>query len=103
MLSCATNFMGSHIIDYGGQLHRWRTAADGSGQILHDAAGLPLGPESAPPAEQKGEGCNVQGGIIVKMVPGNFHVSAHAHAHLLSLFFDTTRGETLHCTHFIRQ
>ena len=34
-------------------------------------------------------------------VPGNFHVSAHAHGDLLGLFYDMHRGETLNCTHFV--
>jgi hypothetical protein len=91
--------MGSHIVDYGGKLHRWRT--DSEGNLKFGPNGRPLPHDSVTPIQQKGEGCNVEGHIIVKQVPGNFHVSAHAHGDLLGLFYDTARGETLNCTHYI--
>ncbi len=91
--------MGSHIVDYGGRLHRWRTNSEG--QLLFDSTGQPLSHDSVVPLAQKGEGCNVEGTLIVKQVPGNFHVSAHAHGDLLPLLYDMSRGETLNCTHYI--
>jgi len=63
--------MGSHVMDSGGRLRRWRT--DPSGQLLFDSQGRPLAHDSVAPAAQKGEGCNVEGTLIVKQVPGNFH------------------------------
>jgi len=91
--------MGSHIVDYGGRLHKWRTNADG--QLKYGPSGELLSHDSSPPLLQKGEGCNIEGHIIVKRVPGNFHVSAHAQHDLLSSFYEMHRGETLNCTHFI--
>jgi hypothetical protein len=91
--------MGSHIVDYGGKLHRWRTDKDGN--IKFDAAGRPLGHDSVTPQQQIGEGCNVEGMLIVKQVPGNFHVSAHAHGDLLGVFYPRFPQETLNCTHFV--
>lgn len=64
----------SQIVDYGGKLHRWRTDADGN--LKFDAAGRPLAHDSVTPQQQVGEGCNVEGMLIVKQVPGNFHVSS---------------------------
>lgn len=93
--------MGSHIMDYGGQLNRWRT--DSNGQLLFDAAGRPMPHDSVPPEQQKGEGCNVQGTLVVKQVPGNFHVSAHAHGQLLSVFYPNFPRETLNCSHYIHE
>jgi hypothetical protein len=93
------DIMGSHIVDYGGKLHRWRTNSDG--QLLFNYAGKPLAHDSVVPTSQKGEGCNVEGTLIVKQVPGNFHVSAHAHGDLLPLLYDMNRGETLNVTHYI--
>jgi hypothetical protein len=40
----------------------------------------------------------VAGDMIVKRVPGNFHLSAHAHAHLLNLYFEE---EPMNLTHYI--
>jgi hypothetical protein len=93
--------MGSHIVDYGGKLHRWRT--DSFGQLKFDASGQPLAHDSVPPQGQVGEGCNVEGMLIVKQVPGNFHVSAHAHGDLLSIFYPRFPADTLNCTHFVHQ
>ena len=72
-----------------------------NGQLLFDASGRPLNHESIPPLQQKGEGCNVEGTLIVKRVPGNFHVSAHAHGDLLPQLYDQQRGETLNVSHII--
>jgi len=93
------DIMGSHVVDYGGRLHRWRTDKDG--QLLFDAMGRPLAHDSIAPMSQKGEGCNVEGTLVVKQVPGNFHVSAHAHGDLLPQLYDQSRGETLNVTHYI--
>lgn len=104
-LACAVtsvdvqDVMGAHIVDYGGRLHRWRT--DPEGRIKYDALGRPLAHDSVKPAEQIGEGCNVEGTLIVKQVPGNFHVSAHAHGDLISTFYPKFPADTLNCTHYI--
>ena len=67
--------MGSHIVDYGGRLRRWRT--DSTGQLLFDSQGRPLAHDSVPPTAQKGEGCNVEGTLIVKQVQrARMHSSA---------------------------
>jgi hypothetical protein len=106
----AQDIMGGHIVDVGGELHKVRVSKE-TLFPLRDANGnpLPIGLDSSllslflppfllkalvvlfssdsDPLAQKGEGCNVNGYLIVKRVPGNFHVSAHAHAHLLNAFF----------------
>lgn len=90
------DIMGSHVVDYGGLLHKYRT--DANGQIKFDSLGYPFESASASPMDQQGEGCNIQGHVIVKRVPGNFHISAHAHAELVGLYFP---GSTLNCTHYV--
>jgi hypothetical protein len=93
--------MGGHILDYGGKLHRWRT--DSKGNLLRDSMGNKLSWDSIDPVKQRGEGCNIEGSLLVKRVPGNFHLSAHAHGDLLDLFYDNEKGETLNCSHTIHE
>lgn len=92
----AQDVMGSHVVDVGGTLHKTRIDLK-TMQPLLDRNGKPRSADSDP-IEQKGEGCRVTGDMIVKRVPGNFHVSAHAHAHLLNLFF---QNEPMNLTHYI--
>ena len=53
---------------------------------------------TANPQDQIGEGCNIHGDMVVSMVPGNFHISAHAHAELLQMF---VQNMNLNVTHHI--
>jgi len=69
--------MGGHIVDQGGQLQKRRLRRDSLTPIA-DSFG-----RDGDPLAQKGEGCNVWGYMTVKRVPGNFHLSAHAHTDLL--------------------
>jgi len=50
-------------------------------------------------AAQVGEGCRLEGSIQVKKVPGNFHVSAHAHADLLPRLFPSGFMDVSHSVH----
>lgn len=84
----AQDALGSHVLDVGGELHKTRLAADGSDR------GVPV--DEGAPQDQKGEGCRVHGHMIVKRVPGNFHVSCHAHADLIHVFFATERMNVSH-------
>lgn len=92
----AQDVMGSHVVNVGGKLYK--TRLDSNGRIKLGVNGLPL-PDQSPPKEQIGEGCNVHGTIVVKRVPGNFHVSAHAHAELLSMFFENRQLNVSHIVH----
>lgn len=62
----AQDVMGSHVVDVGGKLVKTRT--DETGQIKFDATGRTMDAERVPPREQMGEGCNIHGNMIVKMV-----------------------------------
>jgi len=94
----AQDVMGSHVVDVGGLLHKTRLNG-GTLAYKLDRQGHPLAVEGGDPLQQKGEGCNIQGTMIVKRVPGNFHISAHAHAHLLNLFFQNDPMNLTHIVH----
>jgi hypothetical protein len=53
------------------------------------------------PEEQKGEGCMVFGNMVVKKVPGNFHISCHAHANLIHVFFAEEMMNVSHSIHHL--
>jgi len=96
----AQDIMGSHVVDVGGELKK--TRLDKLGRVVVDVkTGQPALAEGPgiEPGQQKGEGCNVHGYMIVKRVPGNFHLSAHAHSHLLSLFFSNDAMNLSHVVH----
>jgi len=93
----AQDVMGSHVVDVGGKLHKVRLAKDGSPK--RGVNGQPAQVEGGPPEEQVGEGCNIAGTMIVKRVPGNFHVSAHAHAHLMGIYFSNEAMNVSHIVH----
>jgi len=107
--------MGSHVLDVGGQLHKTRLAADGTPKAppsLAPKVAVPDNHDNVQPAvshssqgqsltelkEHIGEGCNVHGTMIVKKVPGNFHISCHAHADLVSFFFG---NKPMNVTHYV--
>lgn len=93
----AQDIMGSHVVDVGGKLHKMRL--DRTLRPRLGADGQPLPTEGGNPEDQLGEGCNVWGNMIVKRVPGNFHVSAHAHAHMLASFFKDKQMNVSHIIH----
>jgi hypothetical protein len=82
-----------HIFDVGGRVYK--TRLDATGRVKLGVNGQPL-PDQSPPKEQIGEGCNIHGTMVVKRVPGNFHVSAHAHAELLGMFFENRQLNVSH-------
>jgi len=109
----AQDIMGSHILDVGGQLHKTRLAADGTPKappVVAPKLAIPDNHEQVRPAsyathanldelkEQIGEGCNVHGTMIVKKVPGNFHISCHAHSELVPIFFP---HKSMNVSHFV--
>lgn len=85
--------MGSHVVDVGGELHKTRLLADGTVSDAPVSGGRP--------EEQRGEGCRVNGHMIVKRVPGNFHISCHSHADLLHVFFGSERMNVSHEIHHL--
>eukprot|EP00808_Paulinella_micropora_P030488 g10501.t1 len=103
----AQDVMGSHVVDVGGTVHKQRLTA--AGEVVRDENGNPVvfdehsavaaaGVGDKDALAQKGEGCRIWGNMIVKKVPGNFHISAHAHANLLHVFFGS---DPLNVTHII--
>lgn len=95
----AQDIMGTHVVDVGGRLHKSRT--DAFGNIKFNSNGIPLSESSVSPQEQIGEGCNVHGTMVVAMVPGNFHISAHAHAELLNTFVSNMNLNVSHTIHYL--
>jgi hypothetical protein len=95
--------MGSAVSDVAGDLKKIRI--DQHGKIKLDAQGKPLKVAERATSEeatgQREEGCLVQGHIFVKKVPGNFHISAHAHADLLAALFKD--GVVMNVSHVIRR
>jgi hypothetical protein len=87
----AEDVMGNHLLDVGGELHK--TRVDNDGNVL------PGKKFDAPAKEQVGEGCNVHGYMVVRKVPGNFHVSAHAHSELIAVYFPGSTIDTSHIVH----
>jgi len=92
----AQDIMGTHVVDVGGELHKLRL--DEFGRPKRDSRGNPLSADAGNPQDQKGEGCEVSGYLIVNKVPGNFHISAHSHANLVPVFFGR---EPMNVSHYI--
>ena len=38
-------------------------------------------------AQEEGEGCRIQGTVVINKVPGNFHISTHAFGHIVQMFY----------------
>jgi len=95
----AQDVMGGHIVDVAGELHKIRR--DRFGRPVLDEKGNPAAVEGqgVDITKQRGEGCSLSGYMVVKRVPGNFHVSAHAHANLLSIFFPDRPMNLSHIVH----
>lgn len=87
--------MGGHVVDVGGELIKTRLSATG------DVIPIPPVYQRDDPGflQQVGEGCNLHGYLIVKKVPGNFHISAHSHINLMHIFFPN--GWPMNTTHAI--
>jgi len=96
----AQDVMGAHVLDVGGELRKTRLDKV-NGRPMLDSRGNPVPSEGqgVDVHAQKGEGCNVNGFMIVKRVPGNFHLSAHAHANLLAVFFQNKHMNLSHIIH----
>lgn len=90
----AQDVMGTHVMDVKGQLHKTRVDADGNVILVN---GEPSS-KTETPEEQKGEGCRIHGYIVVKRVPGNFHVSAHAYTDLVHIFYP---NGNMNCSHIV--
>jgi len=91
--------MGTHVVDVHGKLLKSRL--DSAGKLKLGSDGQQLEPEGGAPEEQLGEGCNVHGWMMVKKVPGNFHVSCHAHAELINVFFQQESMNVSHTIHHL--
>jgi hypothetical protein len=147
--------LGSHMLDVGGALHKYRVRPLSSSHSAaaasvsasrsrdrggaHDASALDAlraaqvelvpdahggrhsassasasssatasasseeAPTFAQAAAQRGEGCWVRGHIRVRLVPGNFHLSAHAHPDLLAALYGADRPHArMNISHVIR-
>lgn len=92
--------MGSHHVDVGGTLEKVRL--DSAGRVLKEK-GKPVISQPSLIAEQakqqKGEGCQLRGFLQVNKVPGNFHISAHAHRALIP---DMIGDRPFNVSHYIR-
>jgi hypothetical protein len=95
----AQDVMGSHVLDVGGELHK--TRLDSNMKVKTASNGMELPVENTKPEEMIGEGCNLHGHMIVKRVPGNWHISAHAHAELLGKFFPDNVMNVSHIIHSV--
>eukprot|EP00164_Ancoracysta_twista_P014388 GFYU01023418.1.p1 GENE.GFYU01023418.1~~GFYU01023418.1.p1 ORF type:complete len:336 (+),score=108.40 GFYU01023418.1:57-1064(+) len=88
--------MGTHQLDVGGQLWKQRLNKDGqsieapyqgTGHLHHHTPNDKDFMDRAKKAIQDKEGCRIHGSIIVKKVPGNFHVSCHAEAQIMQFLY----------------
>jgi hypothetical protein len=50
---------------------------------------------------QAGEGCRIKGTLVVKNVPGNFHVSAHSRREFLTQLFPQSKMNVSHVIHHL--
>ena len=78
--------LGSHALNVGGTLRKFRLRSLSSQPVLDSRGNFvesPLHIDIESARSQRGEGCWLLGMLNVKKVPGNFHISAHAHPELL--------------------
>uniref|UniRef100_A0A6A7G9S0 Endoplasmic reticulum-Golgi intermediate compartment protein 3 n=1 Tax=Hirondellea gigas TaxID=1518452 RepID=A0A6A7G9S0_9CRUS len=96
----AQDIMGSHSVDVGGTLEKYRM--DTNGNRMFDKLGRPLasgpGHGQSIVRDQIGEGCRLKGFLLVNKVPGNAHISAHAHPELLQTLLG---GKPMNLSHKI--
>lgn len=97
----AQDIMGTHQVDLSGHsLYKQRLHSNGIPRM--SVAPLLQSTISREQAkEQVGEGCRVEGSFHVKKVPGNFHISAHAHMDLLPVFFPKHSMNVSHIIHHL--
>jgi hypothetical protein len=96
-------------IDLRGRIHKYRT--DEAGQLkFKPNSGAALSGDYGTPQEQIGEGCQVDGHVLVKKVPGNLHFSSNSHPNILALFMHqqagpdaTGAGGNLNTSHIINE
>ena len=111
--------LGSHALDVGDTLRKYRLRASGSSastasavssqplplEPVRDSAGraveAPLHATRAEALLQRGEGCWVLGHLEVKRVPGNFHISAHSRPELLESLLSALEIRHPNVTHTI--
>jgi len=94
--------MGTHHVNVGGNLAKKRLNRDGN--FMADFLDLPTpAPDMArlKDAFINQEGCQLVGSILVNKVPGNFHVSAHAHQFFLGEIFAQNGIATIDLSHKI--
>jgi hypothetical protein len=114
------DIMGAHVMDIGGELHKVRLTMAGDevdthkekhelnvphthGHDNHDASHDKKSFNGVDESlrEQIGEGCRLEGHMQVASVPGNFHISAHAHPELIHFFFGEVPMNVSHTIHHL--
>ena len=101
---------GVHVVDVAGKLHKYRLDRQGNHIGIHDVmndaahfenAGLSMDQiyDETIKAMDQGEGCLVEGTVIINKVPGNFHLSTHAFGQVVQKLY--MGGRTLDFTHTI--
>lgn len=89
------NGEGTTRAKVGGHRHSHGGGKDGGGgEEEHDHIGENYTLEQV--KEQTGEGCRLVGNMMVKRVPGNFHISAHAHPRYLDILLPTSNMNVSH-------
>lgn len=93
----AQDVMGGHQLDVGGALVKQRLDKAGNPKEANLFMSADLSRDAL--KKMKGEGCRVNGSMRVKKVPGNFHISAHAHPELIQAYFGD--HNPMNCSHIV--
>lgn len=90
---------GTHLVDVGGLVHKHNLDVYGqrkySTKLFDNHADIPDQQkifEEASAAFDAGEGCNIDGTVIINKVPGNFHISSHANDDAVRMMYMSGRA-----------
>ena len=78
---------GGGIADDPMHIRKWRTDAGGRLKFNLAPPHQPLRGDLGNPREQEGEGCNLEGRVRVRRVPGNLQLSSNADPSMLQMMF----------------
>jgi len=90
------DIMGSHNMDVANSLVKTRIDSDGKA-----LGSSPFSLSKEEVVRQAGEGCRIKGTLVVKNVPGNFHVSAHSRREFLTQLFPQSKMNVSHVIHHL--